>query len=121
MTTASCVKSNDEAFHVDPQHLFQRLTCVTNGLDEDTSDVFRFELCTHPSSLFEPSGVMREPQKSGLADFIWNIGDCGGALEIPLTGVTHVLDGRSLLHRIPWSNGIPFSSICSAYGEYVTK
>ena len=63
---------------------------------------------------------MREPQKSGLADFIWNIGDCG-ALEIPLTGVTHILDGGSLLHAIPWSNGIPFSLICSAYVNYVTK
>jgi len=53
MTTASCVKSNDEDFHVDPQLLFQRLTSVTNGIDEDISDVFRVELWTHTSSLFD--------------------------------------------------------------------
>ena len=44
MTTASCVTCNGEAFHLEPQRLFQRLTSLTNELDEDISDVLSIEV-----------------------------------------------------------------------------
>ena len=57
-------KVGDETISVDPQLLFQRLTAVGNLLMEDTGNMFSYELSTCPSSLFEPSGMPREANKT---------------------------------------------------------
>ena len=72
----SSVKVNDEVVPVDPQLLLQRLTTAANRYVSDISEVFKYELSSIPSSLFDNSGFMREPQKSALAQAIWSHGDC---------------------------------------------
>ena len=44
---------------VDPLLLFQMLIAVGSSLTDDTSSLFKYELCTVPSALFEPSGWMK--------------------------------------------------------------
>ena len=54
-----------------------------------------------------------------MAEAIWTLGDCG-LNELLSESVQYVLDGGSLLQRIPWTKGTTFSTICSSYVKHVT-
>ena len=81
--------------------------------------MFKYELCSYPPALFDTSLMLRESQKSVLANAIWNL----LPQDIPgIPGeVKFVLDDGSLLQRIPWMQGATYKDICTAYTEYVTK
>jgi hypothetical protein len=87
----------------------------------DLSEIFRYELCNNPAALFEPSGMMRQAQKANLADTIWNLGDCSAADVVIQDNTRHVIDGGSLIQRIPWNKGATFGQICQMYLDYLTK
>ena len=116
----SKIKVDGETVEVDPQLLFQRCTSAANGLFEDPSEIFRYELCSVPSALFENNGLPREAHKSTLADALWNTVDCA-ATDKDINDAFYVLDGGSLLHRIPWTRGESFRSICNVYIDYITR
>ncbi|VDI51986.1 Hypothetical predicted protein [Mytilus galloprovincialis] len=48
------------------------------------------------------------------------MGDCQ-AQELPETNIVHVIDGGSLLYRIPWIKGQTFSQICMKYIDHIRK
>jgi hypothetical protein len=58
--------------------------------------------------------------KSTLADAIWNSGTRQAA-NLPTSDVVHVIDGGSLIHRVPWTKGQTFFEICSKYVDHVKK
>ncbi|VDI80459.1 Hypothetical predicted protein [Mytilus galloprovincialis] len=102
---------------VDPQLMSQRVTAVGQDSLNNTAELFElFELSSFPSSLFEVNGLPKQAAKATLADVIWNMGDCQ-AQEIPETNIVHVIDGGSLLNRIPWIKGQTFSQICMIISE----
>ena len=118
----SSVKVNGEVVPVDPQLLFQRLTTAANRYVSDISEVFKYELSSIPSSLFDNSGFMREPQKSALAQAILSHGDCTLDENYqPEGNIHHVVDGGSLLQPIPWEKGSTFGAICDKYFEYLSQ
>ena len=80
---------------------------------------FTYELTTYPTALFETVDPLLEPQKSSLADEIWNMTKATSA-TLP-EGAQVVLDGGSLLHRIMWNRGSSFESILNAYANYVNR
>ena len=121
MGTKSTVKIDGDSIHVDPQLLFQRLLAAADRLVEDQAEIFSYELCSIPSSLFEPSGLFREADKPSLANAIWNLGDCSMEETIFDESTQHVLDGGSLIQRIPWTYGASFSSICNLYAEFISS
>ena len=63
---------------------------------------------------------MRAANKPALADAIWAlmpedvVGPGSGQYQF-------VLDGGSLLHRIPWQRGTTYNDICRQYTSYVTR
>ena len=57
---------------IDPELLFQRLSIAPKSA-EQKEEMFRFELCPHPPSLFDETLMLREAQKSVLGDAIWSI------------------------------------------------
>ena len=63
--------------------------------------------------------MLLEPQKSSLADDIWNMTQVNSA-TLP-EGSQFVLDGGSLLHRIVWNRGSTFENILNAYKNYVNR
>ncbi|CAC5400104.1 unnamed protein product [Mytilus coruscus] len=95
----------------------KKCTNLANGLFEDISEIFKYEPCSVPSSLFDNNGLPRQANKSILADAIWDFDGCG-CLETA-TNVHHVLDDGSLIHRIPWTKGNSFNSIFQAYVDYI--
>lgn len=68
--------------------------------------------------MFERTGLPREPQKSHLAEYIWNLIQI--TPEIP-SKTYYVLDGGSLIHRLPWTKGATVESICMSYVSYVNN
>ncbi|KAK6176044.1 hypothetical protein SNE40_014405 [Patella caerulea] len=106
--------------HVDPQLMFQRLTTAGQENLNDMTELFKYELSSFPSSMFESNRLLRQATKSTLADAIWNSGKCH-ATELPTSDITHVIDGGSLLHRVPWTKGHTFSELCSKYVDLVKK
>ena len=70
LQSKSSVRVDGQAIHVDPELLFQRLIVASDAIDERKA-LFRFELCSYPSALFDDSLMLRAPQKAILANAIW--------------------------------------------------
>ncbi|VDI69503.1 Hypothetical predicted protein [Mytilus galloprovincialis] len=90
---------------------------AADSIYEDKSEIFSYELSSQPSSMFDSSGFMRAASKSTLADAIWNLGDC--TTEYTDTVYSYVVDGGSLMHKIPWKSGLTFGEICKRYVDSV--
>ena len=60
-----------------------------------------YELSLFPPALFEARDVFRKADKPQLAHVISEYAR-GGILDFVPETERHVLDGGSLLHRIPW-------------------
>ncbi|KAA0192351.1 hypothetical protein HAZT_HAZT005538 [Hyalella azteca] len=122
MDSKSCAKVDRQSVPVNSQLLCQRLLTVAREKSENMGDVFKYELCNQPSALFEQSGLPREAKKSVIADDIWNMakGDDMHAAQ-PLTHqMQYVLDGGSLLPRLPWpSAGVKVNF--NPYTPFTTK
>ena len=67
----SSVGVDGQPIHVDPELLFQRLIVASNEVD-DRKALFRFELCSYRSALFDDTLMPRAPQKAVLrANAVW--------------------------------------------------
>ena len=104
--STSAVKVNNETIQIDPQLLFQRL--MTSGTRNDQLEgIFQFELCCYPPAIFEARYVMRPANKPALADAIWVL--MHKDVVEPTGQSQYVLDGWSLVHRIPWQRGTTYN------------
>lgn len=119
MHTKQALTIDNETAQVDPQLLFQRITTVARDAFPEMSELFKFELSSHPSSLFDNSGMPREANKSTLADAIWTSGECG--IDALPVDTKYVLDGGSLLHKLPWTSKLTFGDISKMYSRYVAS
>ena len=112
------VSVDGEILIIDPLLMFQRLvTVLKDAEDVEPQNVFTYELCTYPPSLFDAEGVLREATKASLADAIWKLLD--NPIEFVPDGCIYVLDGGSLLQRIPWKTGQTYEEICQIYVNHV--
>ena len=68
--TNSTVTIDGESVSVDPQLLFQRLVTAAGDLYDNPAEIFKYELCSFPSALFESPSLMRVANKAALADSI---------------------------------------------------
>ena len=118
LDTKSAVKIDGVTVQIDPQLLFQRLT-IAAKVSDNIEDIFKYELCSYPPALFDSSLLLREPQKPVLANAIWDslTQDSSGLSR----EVQFVLDGGSLLQRIPWTQGATYREICTVCTDYVAK
>lgn len=123
MNTRSCAKIDGKSVPVEPQLLFQRLLTVARETMDNITDIFKYELCNRPTALFDSSGLQREANKPALADAIWSVGKGADMPNEPppTQEMNYVLDGGSLLYRLPWPRGTTFDSICTMYVDYVKK
>ena len=72
LQSKSSVRVDGHPIHVDPELLFQSLIVASNAnAIDDRKSIFRFELCSYPSALFDDTHMPRAPQKAVLANAIW--------------------------------------------------
>ena len=122
LATKHTVKVREEPVNVDPLLLFQRLLTVAKSSSENLSSFFQYELTNVPTSLFDSSGLPRESKKSSLADYIWSLlpEDVQNS-HFPQDPVHFVLDGGSLMSKLPWQRGSTYNELTEAYTELVAR
>lgn len=89
-------------------------------MTENVAELFQYELCSLPSSLFDQHGLLREANKARLAGDIWTVAK-GNEMQPPENEMNHVIDGGSLLKRIPGKRDETFNSITKGYVEYIQQ
>jgi len=83
------------------------------------AELFRYKLCTYPTSLFDSPLTLRQPQKPALAEALW-VKLSPEAKTQPKGNVQYVLDGGALLHRVPWPRGSPtYKEVCNLDCSYM--
>lgn len=87
---------------------------------EELKDLFTFELCSYPLSLFDTSALSRVPAKPRLADKLWNLSKQVSDTQ-PSESSTYFLDGGSLLQRDVWHRDKSNDELCIAYVSHVEK
>ena len=70
LQSKSSVRVDEQSLPVEPELLFQRLIVASNA-NADRNAIFRFELCSYQSALFDDTLMPRAPQKAVLANAIW--------------------------------------------------
>ena len=120
MGSKIAISTSEDKIQVDPQLLFQRLCLVASNTSPDEQmSYFQYELSSHPTSLFDDSGLPREANKPALADALWTQSRQGESNSQIPADVQYVLDGGALLQRIPWQRGATVAEICQQYVKYV--
>ena len=120
MASKNSVEIDGDVVHVDPQLLFQRLVSAVDNIHENKSEVFKYELSSYPSSLFESLTFLRQANKSLLADEIWKSVSVDTPGLAASDNLRYVLDGGAL-QKIPWSRESTFASIIGTYVRYITQ
>ena len=119
MASNNAIKVNQEIILIDPQVLFQRL--ITVGMtSEQLPEIFQYELSSYPPALFDRKDVMKTANKPVLADAMWELvsPNAPGPSE---DDCVYVIDGGSLIHRIPWQKGSTYDTIYQNYMNYVKR
>ncbi len=70
LQSKSSVRVDGQPIHVDPELLLQRIIVASNDI-YDRKALFRFELCSYQSALFDDTLMPRARQKAVLANGIW--------------------------------------------------
>lgn len=106
---------------IDVSLLFQRLIIATSQGVVDLEEALKHELSPYPPALFESQTAFRSVQKSQIMHCIMDhCKDKLLQLNEPM-GAHFVLDGGSLLHRVPWPKGDTYIAIAKSYAHFVTK
>lgn len=112
------VMVDNEKIEIHPQQLYQRLLVAGNGRDLD--ELFRYELCPYPASLFDSKLLMRVGDKSDLMHgVVKRVPECV-VEELP-GDVVYVIDGGSLLQKLPWPKSITYHKLCDLYIQYLER
>ena len=69
----------------------------------ELSSIFKYELCSFPSSLFESSSLPLQANKPVLANALWK--SIHESQREPSEDVQYVFGGGALLHHLPWPRG----------------
>ena len=115
VVTLACktaVRLNDGDVQVDLQLMFQRLSIVaaaTTGGFESPQQLFEYEMCGFPASLFDVSLLPLKANKPVLADAIWSTTKESQTANDPGRSAYFVIDGGALLHRVVWPRGLTYN------------
>ena len=119
LASRTAVPFSDGYVQIDPQLLFQRLSFLaTSGRYEDPQALFKYEMSSYPSALFDSSLLPRQANKSVLADAIWAQTESKQTAR-PVGDLHYVVDGGALIHRVIWPHGVTYDAVCAMYVQYV--
>ena len=119
LATKLAVRVNDEPIIVDPLVLFQRLLKTAQSTPETIPSLFKYELTNLPCALFDASGLPRQASKSTLAEYLWS--SAKEETTLPNENIHFLLDGGSLLHKLPWQRGSTYYQLAEMYAEFVAR
>ena len=116
--TNASVNIEDSLVEVDTHLFSQRL--IVSIQPEEINDAFSYKLCTRPSSLFDKKGLMNEAHKPELENALLDQQGLSECVVSDILQDTHyVLDGGSLLQRLPWTVASTFDEVCQSFKNYL--
>ena len=107
--------------------LFQRFIVVSQTDDLSMQEVMKHELSTNPPALFEARHIFREADKPQIATAITEHASSvtSGEYEVVKESISktkyYVLDGESLLYRVPWKAGDSYGFIAQSYADFTIR
>jgi len=122
-TLASAVHvkaASGERIEMDPQRLYQRLL-VTGMNDISLSELFKYELCSFPPSLFDNHMCMRTGNKAELIHHLLKLVPSSIILDINDMRLQFVIDGGGLLHKFSWPKHSSYEEICAMYTRHLRE
>ena len=119
LNSKTTVTIKDEQVVIDQQLLFQQL-CIIASNGDDPAVAFKYELCSFPPGMFESPQLLRGANKAALADAIWDEVQQGQLESVP-SDCHYIIDGGTLLQRLPWQRGQSFDLLCDMYVRYVSR
>ena len=87
---------------------------AVNEKFENMSALFRYELCSHTTPIFETSSFPREAKKAEFANALWNKVEGSGQTS-PEGKCKYVVDGGDLLQCIVWIIGQTYGAVINSY------
>ena len=109
---------------IDPTLLFQRFLVVSRSGDLSLEEVLMYELSPYPPAIFETRNILRTADKPQLAQAIRDhAADLSSETVMNSIHKTYcyVLDGGSLLHRLPWKKGDSYNAIAESYADFTVR
>ena len=94
---------------------------VANTSSSDVNELSKYELSAYPTSIFENTAMLREADKAPFAKIIRSF--VVENIQPFVHSTTHhfVLDGGSLMYRVPWRKNSTYLEIADAYANFVTN
>ena len=89
--------------------------------DLSLENVLDFQLSPYPPALFEATNVLRKPNKPQLAHAISEYMISEAQTECNHRNEHYVVDGGSLLHRIPRTKGDSYGEIAESYADFTIQ
>ncbi|KAL2082773.1 hypothetical protein ACEWY4_022591 [Coilia grayii] len=105
---------------IDSALLFQRFLVVSQSGELSLQEVMNYELSPFSPALFEARGIFRKADKPQLANAIRDHVK-GGILDSIPKPEYHIVDGGSLLHRMPWRLGESYGGIAHSYADFTIR
>lgn len=105
---------------IDASLLFEHFMVVSQTGELSLEEVMCYEPSPFPPSLFEARNIFRKADKPQLAQAIGDEATDAILDSVPETE-RYVLDGGSLLHRLPWENGESYGKIAQSYADFVIR
>lgn len=114
------IKIGDETLRIPPEFMFQKFLVNGNNFsDEGLRDLLQYELLVYPPALCESRWILRSPDKPNLAEAIEKVAP-KNAVKLS-EDAAHVLDGGSLVQRIPWPKKISYNKLTDIYIDDVKR
>ena len=116
------VSCEGEKIEINPQQLYQRLIVAGIG-NIQLTELFQYELCSYPSSLFDSKLLMRLPDKADLQNgLVKKIPACVVSDQpLDMLEVMYVVDGGAMLQRIPWPKSTSYFNLCKLYIQFIQR
>ena len=76
-------------------------------------DLFQYELCSFPASLFDKQLFMRSGDTAALIHHLVKL--------VPECIISSVIDGGGLLHKFSWPKHSTYTEICAMYAQHITQ
>ena len=110
---------------IDPALLFQSFLVVSRSGDLSLEEVLTYELSSYPPALIETRNILQKADKPQLAQAIRDHAADLSLSEAVVNSIPktdcYVLDGDSLLHRLPWKKGDSYNAIAESYADFTVR
>ncbi len=101
---------------IDPALLFQCFLLVLKSGDFSLEEVLEHELSPYPSALFETRNILRNAIHA-IQEHVADLSSMAVINNISKTDC-YMLDGGSLIHRLPWKKGDSYHAIAGSYADF---